>query len=110
LVVLNDPQFVEAARKLAELTLQKVEADDDVDRFQFIANRVLSRLFDDEELDILGSSITALRDHFAEHSEDADELIEVGESASDASLSSDELAAWTMLASQILNLDEALCK
>ena len=47
---------------------------------------------------------------FAADPETAKRLVAIGESQSDASLSAGELAAWTMVARLILNLDEAITK
>jgi len=48
--------------------------------------------------------------HYDSHPADAKKLISVGESKPDARLSAPEFAAWTMVASNLLNLDEALNK
>ena len=48
--------------------------------------------------------------HYAGDAEDAKTLISVGESEPAADLAAPELAAYTMLANQLLNLDEALTK
>ena len=52
--------------------------------------------------------------HYAANAKAAAELIRVGESKPDADSNSDldaaALAAWTMVANQLLNLDETLCK
>ena len=42
--------------------------------------------------------------------EDAKKLIAFGESKADPKLDASELAAWTMLANQLMNLDEVLNK
>ena len=55
----------------------------------------------------------AYQDHLAVYSRDveaAKALIAGGESKPDASLSPTELAAWTMVANLILNLDEVITK
>ena len=44
--------------------------------------------------------------YYAAHAEDAKKLIAVGESKPDAALDAGELAAWTMLANELMNLDE----
>ncbi|TWT76279.1 Planctomycete cytochrome C [Planctomycetes bacterium CA13] len=108
LVTLNDPQFVEAAKKLAEKTLLENESDES--RLQSIASQLLSRPFKPNELTILNSGLEKLRGHYEQNQEDAEALLSVGESAVTGSLSKSELAAWTMLASEIFNLDETLCK
>jgi len=108
LVTLNDPQFVEAARVLAERTLELGGETDDT-RFDFLAHRLLSRPLTAEELAIVKKSLAGLADWYASHPDDAKRLIAVGDSkprAADPVL----LASWTMLTNELMNLDEVLCK
>jgi hypothetical protein len=109
LVTLNDPQFVEAARFLAQRTL-KDGGDNDSARFDFVAKRVLSRSLRGDEAPVVLESIKALRDYYAGHAEDAQKLITVGESKPDTTMDARELAAWTMLVNELMNLDEVLNK
>lgn len=108
LLTLNDVQFVEAARVLAEHAMKSAASDQD--RIDFIAKRLLARSFTDKELPILVESITELKKQFAAKPDDARKLISFGESKADPSLVATELAAWTMLANEVLNLDEVLNK
>ncbi len=108
LVTLNDVQFVEAARVLAERVLKT--PGDDEKRFELLFRLVLSRGPRANELPILSSALTDFRAHYGKTEEDAKKLIGVGESVPDKSLAPAELAAWTLLASKTLNLDEALNK
>jgi hypothetical protein len=108
LVVLNDPQFIEASRKLAALTIQS--ASDDVQRMQFIASRLLSRPLQNNELEILQRGFQQLHSYYTEHPQDAELLLNVGQSVITPELDKPQLAAWTMLASEVMNLDETLCK
>ncbi|MDX1925039.1 MAG: DUF1553 domain-containing protein [Pirellulaceae bacterium] len=111
LVTLNDPQFVEAARKLAESTLKLPSevAPDDTARIQSIAVRLISRPFRPEELSIVQASLEQLRAHYVAHPADAEQLLAVGESKSDMD-NLPLLAGWTMLVNELMNLDEALNK
>ena len=109
LLTLNDVQFVEAARGLAEKTL-KEGGTSDADRLDFLARRVVARPFRSEEKVIVSASLGELRKDFHAKPEEAKKLITFGESKPDAKLDVVELAAWTMLANEIMNLDEALCK
>lgn len=109
LVTLNDPQMVEAARFLAQRAM-KEGGDNDAGRIEFIAKRLLARSLRADEAPIVVDSLHALRAYYVEHAEDAQKLITVGESKSDASLNASELAAWTMLINELLNLDEVLNK
>jgi mono/diheme cytochrome c family protein len=108
LLTLNDVQFVEAARVLAEKTL--ATDDDDAKRLDFIAKRLLARPFRAEELAIINDGLKTLRAHYKAKPEEAKKLIAFGESKADPKLDASELAAWTMLANQLLNLDEVLNK
>lgn len=109
LVTLNDPQFVEAARRLAERTLLEATASID-DRIDSIGRRLLARPFSEGEKETIRSSLAELLDYYAAHPEDAQSLIAVGESEPVASLESAQLAAWTMLCNELMNLDEMLNK
>ena len=108
LTTMNDPQFVEASRALAERALL---AGGGFDRqLDFVSMRALARPFGAEERAVLRRAYTDLQAHYERHLSEAGKLIRVGESKPDASLPAAEFAAWTMLASNVLNLDEALNK
>ncbi len=109
LVTLNDPQFIEASRVLAQRALTEGGADDDA-KLQWIAERVLSRPLLDKEAEAIGKSLARLLEHYASNAESAEHLLTVGEAPVDEALPADRLAAWTMIASAIGNADEALNK
>lgn len=104
LVTMNDPQFVEAARKLAEQALATKEPA------AFIAERILCRPLTAKEKPIIEASLADLRQHYTANNGDAEALLKVGESPVNAKLAKPELAAWTMLTNQLFNLDEVLNK
>ncbi len=109
LVTLNDPQFVEAARVLAQRTL-KEGGKTNVDKANFIALRLLARPFRENEWPIVESSLADLLTYCTAHPEDAAKLLAVGESKRDELLDPATHAAWTMLTNQLMNLDEVLNK
>ncbi|HBJ84001.1 MAG TPA: hypothetical protein DDZ88_09060, partial [Verrucomicrobiales bacterium] len=109
LVTMNDPQFIEAARNLAQRTLSNVKGDDSV-KLNTIAERLLARPLHANELPILQTSLTELRAHYGASIADADALLKVGETTMDSKLPKSELAAWTMVCNQFMNLDEVLNK
>ena len=109
LVTMNDPQFVEASRFLAQSAMKQSEADFS-ERLGLITTRLLSREFDATERSVAAESFQGFMQHYGTATEDADQLLATGEWPLDESLPRPELAAWTMLASQIMNLDEALNK
>ncbi|HEV3256952.1 MAG TPA: DUF1553 domain-containing protein [Gemmataceae bacterium] len=109
LVTLNDPQFVEAARHLGQTTL--AEGGKEVDgRIDFMARRLLARPFRARERKVVRATLDDLLGYYKAHPDDAKKLIAVGESESDPALDVPTLAAWTMLANQLMNLDEVLNK
>jgi hypothetical protein len=105
LVTLNDPQFVEAARNLAQLSL-KAKGN----QLDFLAQRLLSRSLRAEEVPLVQATLNDLLAHYKAHGDEAKKLIAVGESKPNQNLDVPTLAAWTMLANQLLNLDEVLNK
>jgi hypothetical protein len=109
LVTLNDPQFVEAARKLAELAL-KQSGNEPAKAIEMIAARVLLRPLRPQEKEIISGTYADLERQFAQTPEKAKELIMVGESKADPALPAPQLAAMAMVANQVLCLDEALNK
>jgi hypothetical protein len=109
LVTLNDPQFVEAARVLAEAALKAAPGQDDAP-LQFIAQRLLARPLRENEMAILKASQRELLAHYEAHATDAAALLGVGERKPDPALPPAQLAAWTMVCNQVMNLDEVLNK
>ncbi|MGJ8726317.1 MAG: DUF1553 domain-containing protein [Roseibacillus sp.] len=107
-VLMNDPQFVEASRHLAQRALL---ADEEFEkRVNHIYQALLSRKARASEVEILAESLAAIEVSFQEDENKAKELLEVGATHYDSSLELAEFAAWTVLASQILNLDETITK
>jgi hypothetical protein len=109
LVTLNDEQFVEAARHLAQVATHEGGASFE-GRIRTIGLRLLSRELRPEEVAVARSSLDRLLAHYTQHADEAQNLIHVGESKPDARLPASELAAWTMLCNELMNLDEVLNK
>ncbi|TWU59167.1 Planctomycete cytochrome C [Rubripirellula tenax] len=108
LVTLNAPEYIEAARNLAQNSLsQTVDSNETIER---IALTVLSRALRPDETLVVMANHAAYVEHFSANPNDAKRLIAVGDSVADASISSTTLAAWTMTCNEILNLDETLNK
>ena len=109
LLTLNDVQYVEAARVLAEKTLKEGGATDDA-KLDFVAKRLLARSFRPEETAIVKATLADLLADFQAKPADAKKLIAYGESKPDEKLDAVSLAGWTMLVNELLNLDEVLNK
>jgi hypothetical protein len=109
LVTLNDPQFVEAARALAQAALQSCSGRTE-ERIDFVARRLLARPLRIGEKTVAAQSLRGLLTYYQSHSDDASKLLRVGESKADPTLDPVTLAAWTMLTNELMNLDEFLNK
>jgi len=109
LVTLNDPQFVEAAKILAQKAMNTA-GESTEGRLDVISKRLLSRSFRPEELQVVKASLSDLILYYRLHEEDAKQLLSVGETKPDAKLDAATLAAWTMLTNEVMNLDEVLNK
>jgi len=109
LATLNDPTFVEAARRLAENAVTRGGATAD-ERLTYIAERLLARPFGAEEIQLVQASLKELQEYYSAHQDDAKKLTSVGESKAAAAIDVSTLAAWTMLANELMNLDEVLNK
>jgi hypothetical protein len=109
LVTLNDPQFVEAARYLAQQALAQ-SGGDDAKVVNYLARRVVCRELSEQEQQILLADKADFLAYYQSQPDDAKAFISVGESKVDEKLDAAELAAWTLVSNQIMNLDEALNK
>lgn len=108
LVTLNDPQFIEAARILAATVLH--HSNDMDERLNYLSKRVVSRVLTEEEKAIVVASLNDLLKIYQAEPAKAKELMQVGEKPASTDLSEAEVAAWTMIVNEILNLDEVLNK
>lgn len=104
LVLMNDPQFIEACRVLAEDVVNS--NTDHTARLHEICLRLLSRRPTSVEISILLSSLEDFTRMFEEDPESAGLLLAIGDRPPAKDLDSIIVAAWTMVTSQILNTDE----
>ena len=108
LVTLNDPLFVEASRQLAARAVQAAPAFDA--RLDVMSLRLLGRTFSRAERGIVRRTLDDALATYRRDPAAAKQLLAVGESPVDAKIPAPELAAWTLVASQVMNLDESLTK
>jgi hypothetical protein len=102
LVLLNDPQYLNASRALARRMIDE-GGDSTESRISHAFRLATARPPNSAELEILGSMFTREKERFSANPEDAKELMR----SEDAT---PELAALTMVASTILNLNETITK
>ena len=105
LVLMNDPQFVEAARNLAQVLLRQ-----DEDRYELLLRKALGSPPESRMVEVLKDTYAQIFEIYKADVEAAKKLISVGESPVDTSLDPVELATWTMVANQVMNLDEFITK
>ena len=107
LLTMNDPQYVEAARHLGYRMLHE-GGGDDAERLCRGFRLVTARKPTDRECAILEQNLAAQRARYAADPEAAKKLLSVGESPVPGDVPAPELAAYTMVANLLLNLDEAV--
>lgn len=108
LVVMNDPQFVEASRVLAQRMLKKGRTLDEKIAYGFMA--LTSRDPRPKEMAILKELYQQEYADFKKHPKRAKAILAAGEYPVDHSLNRNDLAAGTIVASTIMNFDEFLIK
>lgn len=109
LVLLNDPQFVEAARVLAE-RMMKAGGNTPEERIQYAFRLLTSRKATDKEVSLLTQLYNEELDNYSKDRKGALELLSVGEHPRNPSLDATTLAANSVVASIIMNHDEAYTK
>ena len=109
LVLLNDPQYVEAARALAQRAVREGGLTF-ADRASFVVRSLIGRRAGDRELLALEALYREQYDEFRSGREDAQKLLAVGDAPRDPSIDTAELAALTVLAQAVMNYDETVMK
>jgi len=103
LTLLNDPMFLEIARALGCVAL--AAGPDDAARLNALATRLFSRNLDSAEIDLFAGYLAEQRRRLA-----AGELDAIKLAGGENDPQAPELAAWTLVARAMMNLDEAIVK
>jgi hypothetical protein len=106
LTLLNDETFREASRVLALNALSA--GPDDQARLHWLSSQILSRLPKPMEYPLLQKTLTAARSHYAAHPDDAMKVLNCGQAAQGPVEKQPEVAAYAVVSSLLLNLDEAI--
>ena len=109
LILLNDPQFVEAARVLAERMQQEGGADFE-SQLQYGFGRLCSRMPTAHEMELMARQYQLSLAKYQQYPAAAEALLEIGEYALDKGLNKVETAALTIVANTMMNFDEAYMK
>jgi len=107
-ILMNDPQYVEASRALAQQLLS--EEGSDQERLFRAFEHVTSRSPRQDELEILKTAIARERARYRGDPSGARSLLAVGESLHNPDLPAAEHAAWTNLCGLLLNLSESVTR
>lgn len=111
LILMNDPTYTEASRKFAERILKEpAKTTTDRQRIDWAFRIVLSRPANEREAKTLLNLLNAERaiyrkDHHAAHA-----LLKVGEFPRDTTLNAEEAAAWTIVSTVLLNIDQTVTR
>jgi hypothetical protein len=108
LVLMNDPQWLEASRKLAERVIR--QSPDNDKRLNYLGEVLLARDWEPREKLVLENALTKFQSTYAPDRSRAEEVLKVGESTRDSGIAPDELASWMLVASAAMNLDAVLNK
>ncbi|MEM6318699.1 MAG: PSD1 and planctomycete cytochrome C domain-containing protein [Bacteroidota bacterium] len=108
LVLMNDPQIIEAARVVAQSTLIEKEAPKE--RIETIFQLATSRRPTDEEVQSLEDYLQEELQYFESAPEKAEEYLSIGEYTMKVDEPTTEVAAYAMLASTIFNLEESFSR
>jgi mono/diheme cytochrome c family protein len=109
LVLMNDPTYVEASRKLAERMMKEAGASPE-EKIAFAFRLATARKPSEREAGVLRKIYDRQVEVYRKDDKAALKLLSVGESPRDEKLDAAELAAWATVASVVLNLDETVTK
>jgi len=108
LTLMNDVQFFEASRNFAQRVLQTATSMDA--RITVLFRSATGRFPNAQEAEIIRQSVEKHHAAYTAKPEEAQKAISYGESKPDEKLNPAELAAWTMAANLVMNLDEGVTK
>jgi hypothetical protein len=109
LALLNDPQFVEASRGFGYRMLCRDDLDDR-SRLAYAFRLATSRNPTSEEVETLLNVLQQQEADFAKNGSTTEQFLSIGEWRPVREVEKAKLAAWTTVASLILNLDETVTK
>ena len=110
LITMNDVQWIEAARALAERVVHGGAVSTPEARINRMSEILLAHDVTPSTMAVLQASLVQMEAHYAADPKAAHALVHEGESKPSEKIAEPELAAWTMIANEMLNLDETLNK
>jgi hypothetical protein len=108
LVLLNDPQIIEASRILAKNAIDRNKETND--QISYIFKQATSRAPDEAELTMLANYYDSMLQKVEGEGIEAKEYLSIGATEMDSNISVSQLAALALTAHTILNLDETITR
>ena len=108
LVLLNDPQIIEASRLIAKNAIDRNKEIGD--QIKYIFKLATSRTPDEEELSMLNNYYNSMLQKVDEEGIDPQDYLSIGDFEIDSTYSKKQLAALALTAHTILNLDETITR
>lgn len=106
--MMNDEQYIEAARYFAQRMIKDVK--NDIQRIKTMGYRVLGYPPNEREMAMMNEALKKYLNRFAEQPDQAKAFVNVGDMPTDSSIDPVQLASWTMLASTLFNRDDVISK
>ncbi|MEY4938544.1 MAG: hypothetical protein RIQ93_279 [Verrucomicrobiota bacterium] len=107
LITLNSPHFLEASRHIAARAMRQSDTNP-AQKIDYMAELVLTAPLKNAQKKVLLQSYDSFRQSFTEAK--AKEYLQSGDSPIDPTLPVRDLAAWAVVANQLINTDQALNK
>jgi hypothetical protein len=107
--LMNDEAFLEESRRLAERAIQEGGSHPD-QRIDYLYRIVLARHVKPAEKQVMLSTLTSFTRRYQSDQASAADLVSYGKSSRNPTIQAPELAAYTTVASLMLNLDETITK
>jgi hypothetical protein len=107
---MNDVTYLEAARFFAQRILRESPGQTSSDRIDFAMKSLLARPASDRERAALKRLLDDLLHEYTKDKPAAEAITRVGQGPKVAGLPTADLAAWTGVASALLNLDESVTR
>jgi hypothetical protein len=110
LVLMNDPQFLEASKALAYRAINNIGSNDENKIIQHMFTLATSRMADENELSTLSEMYADQLNYFKDNPAQAVELLKYGSFKVPEKEDKTRLAAYSFVANAIFNLDETIRK
>jgi hypothetical protein len=110
LVLVNDPQYIEAARSVAQLVMLGQGQEDNGKQFEQLALRILNRRLTSTETSVLQDAYREQREYFANHPQATEEYLGIGDTKRDPKLDSVDHAAMSVVAGMLMCFDDFIMK